>query len=284
MCLYEEAHGVDASHPIFRAPFAVTPTLVEQPTPEHYLKADPALGATLPKWRVHKDKIGPYVGVVADGYGFGDSPDCEWISSGRNSKNARAAALARQGNFFQWGFSAAPSAMTDEAQKVFLNTLVYMRGFAGKPPLETGDGRSRQWLPVYVGYLGSSSASFARNMLPPSWTAGDATPDIVRQRLVAELGFVRRDGSKFVVDDDCKALGLGNDDPGFLAHCVDLLSDATHAERAAKLLQRYSGEAFAEPQQWRQWLQETDGRRWFSDRAGQWRVAPAGYPAPHRPH
>src|SRR5688500_12824681 len=127
MCLDEEAHGVDASHAIFQTPFAVAPTFTDIPTPEHYRQypEGEALGPTLRGWKVCAERTPDYPGVVADGYGFADSPDCEYIAGGVNSKGPRAAALARQGNFFQWGFSASPKAMTGEARRVFLNTLAY---------------------------------------------------------------------------------------------------------------------------------------------------------------
>jgi hypothetical protein len=68
MCLYEEAHGVDASHPIFQGPFPVTPTLHDMETPAHYRRHPDGrdLGPTMPAWRVHRDEVSGYVGVVAE--------------------------------------------------------------------------------------------------------------------------------------------------------------------------------------------------------------------------
>lgn len=282
MCLYEEAHGVDASHPIFQGPFPVVPTLHAMPTPEHYRRSSPDLGDTMPAWRVHRDKVGGYVGVVADGYGFEDSPDAEWIASGRNSKNARAVALGRQGNFFHWGFAASPPEMTDEAQLVFLNTLAYMRRFAGKTPLVVGQARSREWLPVYLASP-EPLAPYVKSQLPEAWLPdadGDRATLVARCR--AELGYVHRDGKRWQVDVDCKALGLDNRLPASLHRCVELLGDADRKAAAQRVLERYTGERFATAEEWRGWLTEAGDRLFHSDVVGKFQVAPRDCPVPHR--
>ena len=74
-------------------------------------------GENLKVWKV-ETKSFPAIdpGLVYHPYGFEDSPDAELIASGLNSKDPHAIALARQGNFFLWGFSASPSDMTFDAQ------------------------------------------------------------------------------------------------------------------------------------------------------------------------
>jgi hypothetical protein len=286
MCLYEEAHGVDASHPIFQGPFPVSPTWHEMPTPEHYLNLDAALGPSLRAWRVHRDKMPKqgYVGVVADGFGFHDSPDAEWIASGRNSKNARAAALARHGNFFHWGFAASPPEMTDEAQRVFLNTLAYMQKFAGQRPLVIGESRSREWLPAMLS-VDQPLADYVKQQLPPSWLEqkGDDR-DGLRALATAELGFLRRDARKWLVDADCKRLGLDNRQPTSLRRCIELVAaGGDDAKAAMAVLERYTGERFTTAAAWQQWLDDAGDRLFHSDVVGQFRVAPRDLVKPHRP-
>src|SRR5262249_45365228 len=92
-------------------------------------------------------------GMVADPYGFEDSPDAEVIASGLNSKGPYSVALSRHGNFFQWGFSAQPSDMTPEARKCFLNSVCYIRKFDGQKPWVRKDGQSRQWALVLAAYV-----------------------------------------------------------------------------------------------------------------------------------
>lgn len=273
---------MDASHPIFQGPFPVVPTLQPMPTPEHYKKLNPGLGDSMPAWRVHRDQIGKYVGVVADGFGFADSPDAEWIASGRNSKNARAAALARQGNFFHWGFAASPPEMTDEAQRVFLNTLVYMRKFAGQKPLVVGEQRSREWLPVYVAYS-DELPPYVKDQLPTAWLDGAGKDMAMLRRLATEqLGFVRRDGKRWQVDAECARLGIDNRLVGSLRSCVGWLADESKAQPARAVLERYTGEHFATAAEWQRWLDDAGERLFHSDGIGRFVIAPRDCPPPHR--
>src|SRR5262245_43580279 len=118
------AHGVDANHEIFKAPLPVNPTFEDIDTPKNYAKWPDGqnLPAKMKAWKVHTKnfpEIDP--GVVANPYGFQDTPDAELISSGVNSKGPNSAALARHGNFFLWGFWGGPATMTEEAKRCFVN-------------------------------------------------------------------------------------------------------------------------------------------------------------------
>ncbi|MHC4712242.1 MAG: hypothetical protein ACYTAN_03090, partial [Planctomycetota bacterium] len=69
-------------------------------------------------------------------YGFEDSPDAEILVKGFNfGKEYGAVGIGRHGNFLQWGYGAPPSDMTEDARKLFLNCIHYIRKFDGKPPL-----------------------------------------------------------------------------------------------------------------------------------------------------
>ena len=143
LCLDADAHHVHLDHPIFNGPVVkVTPTMMEKKTPEpifHY-----TTGANVPKaipmWRVQTvgydegtDKC--RIGLVSRGNRFTEGPDAEVISSGVCQKDVGAVALGRQGNFFLWGFGASPAQMTEEAKKVFVNVVAYMKQFDGKMPI-----------------------------------------------------------------------------------------------------------------------------------------------------
>lgn len=285
MCLEQDAHGVDVTHPIFRGPLPVTLTPREVPTPAHYRDWPEGrqLGATMPGWRVCSEPVDGYWGVVADGYGFDDSPDCEYISSGVNSKGPRSAALARQANFFQWGFSASPKAMTEEARTVFLNVLAYMRKFDGCKPLVTRKARSRQWLRTIARHVGNKELEdYVRGQLPEEvYAAGDAAK---AQRVAEELmPYVYCLQKKFAIDADCRALGIANRDPALLERCTRLLAAGEGGEVPRRLLERYTGETFATAAEWQQWLGSVRDRLYFSDAGGgRWFVRPADCPAPHR--
>jgi Disulphide bond corrector protein DsbC len=123
------------SHAIFNTPLKVNLTFEERPTPENYFHfaADRPLAKTLQVWRVQTRKF-PEIdpGLVSNAGGFPGALDAEVISSGINSKGPDSVALARDRNFFLWGFSGSPSDMTPEARKCFINALCYIMRFDGQ--------------------------------------------------------------------------------------------------------------------------------------------------------
>jgi hypothetical protein len=140
LCLDADAHSFRKEHPIFNGPFPLKMTIVEKPTPEdafHYAYySDKPLPATLPMWRVqtkgYKTDAGFRVGMVSRPWGFEDSPDAEYISSGVCAKTLDAVAIGRHGNFLHWGFAASPTYMTEEGKTVLANAIVYISKFAGQ--------------------------------------------------------------------------------------------------------------------------------------------------------
>src|SRR5262245_61964001 len=132
-------------HPIFTTPLAVDVVLDKD---HPFDDAHDGQGT----WLVHTGEFGKGcdVGMVADGHGFEDSPDCERISGGVNSKGARAVAIGRQANMLMWGFYGAPDRMTEPAKRAFLNAIVYMRQFDGQVPLVEKKGEGRTWLLQYI--------------------------------------------------------------------------------------------------------------------------------------
>ena len=116
-------------HPIFQGPLRVDVVLDK----EHpFEDAHDGQGT----WLVHSGefKQGCDVGMVSDGHGFEDSPDCERIAGGVNSKGPWAVAIGRQANLLQWGFYGAPDRMTAPSKRAFLNAIVWMKQFDGKTP------------------------------------------------------------------------------------------------------------------------------------------------------
>lgn len=143
LCLDAHAHHWVKDHPIFKGPFPVKMTVEERPTPEdayHYAYYyDDPIPATLPMWRVQtKGYItdpGFTIGMVSRPWGYTDSPDAEYISSGVCAKTLDAVAIGRHANFLHWGFAASPAYMTEEAKAVFANAVVYISKFRGKKML-----------------------------------------------------------------------------------------------------------------------------------------------------
>ncbi|WP_341838863.1 hypothetical protein [Chitinophaga caseinilytica] len=142
LCLDADAHHLNVKHPIFNGPVAkVKPTLQLKETPEgifHYTTGK-NVPKQIPMWKVQNEGYltskDARVGLVARGNRFDEGPDAEMISSGVCTKDVQAVALGRHGNFFLWGFGSSPAKMTDEAKKVFVNTVAYMQQFAGKTPI-----------------------------------------------------------------------------------------------------------------------------------------------------
>jgi hypothetical protein len=89
---------VRLDHEIFHSPLAAGVELVEH----DWERDHDGRGV----WVVQTGEPGKDVdyGVVSDGHGFEDSPDCERITGGVNSKGPHAVAIGRQANMLQWGF------------------------------------------------------------------------------------------------------------------------------------------------------------------------------------
>ena len=143
LCLDADAHHWRAEHPIFKEPFKVQMTVVEKPTPEAAFLApyyhDGPIPEKIPMWSVqtkgYSTEPGFRVGMVSRPWGYEDSPEAEYISSGVCAKTLDAVAIGRHGNFFQWGFAASPAYMTEEAKPVLANAIVYISKFAGQTPI-----------------------------------------------------------------------------------------------------------------------------------------------------
>jgi len=142
LCLDADAHHINTRHAIFNGPIEkVNPTLVIKSTPDNiyeYTSGD-TVPHTIPMWTVQTKSFGKSdtvrIGLVSRGYRFQDSPDAEAISSGVCQKDVTAVALGRHGNFFLWGFAASPVDMTEEAKKVFVNAVAYIKRFNGQAPI-----------------------------------------------------------------------------------------------------------------------------------------------------
>jgi len=264
---------VDAAHEIFRKPFKVTPTFTKRDTPENYRGWPDGkdLPAQLDVWQVQKELRAPNYGLVSDGYGFTDSPDCELISGGINSKGPGAVAIGRQANWLLWGFCASPAEMTDEAQRVFLNAVVYMKRFDGARPAFAKAARARDWALLYATYAKSEGMrDWARKQFSPDLLEGNA-PEALEAALRADLGYLRFDGV-FRIDEDAKALGIANRDVALLDRCIAMLG-TDDAARAERILARYVPDRQGTPAEWKRWLEENRERLYFTDTGGYcWRV------------
>lgn len=143
LCLQDKAHSWVKDHAIFRGPFPVNLKTTMEPTPEDAKMHAQWEHKTLPEktemWTVmtktYKNDPTYRIGMVSRPFGFFDSPDVEFISSGVCAKTIDAVAIGRHANFFHWGFSASPRYLTPQARAVLANAIVYISKFNGQHPI-----------------------------------------------------------------------------------------------------------------------------------------------------
>ena len=298
-CLDNIAHVISPTHAIFAKPLAPELHVEDFPTPPHYRDwpGGATLDSVIPSWTVQRTawmgrpgkqagtEPDALTGLVLDPYGFTDSPDCEAIAAGLNSKSWNALAIARQANFLFWGFASPPSDMTPAGQACFLNSLAYIHKFAGQRPLvERTHAHRTMWLKYASTHGFIDDEAIYATMMPES----------LRQRLGknyagypayyrANLEYLHPSGTANVIDIDADALALGlsNRRVESLDRWIRLLETNDHPDRASRLLQRYTVEAFASPRGWRTWFERNRSNLYFTDTGGyKFRITPDGLRAP----
>jgi len=274
-------------HPIFQGPLAPGLELVDVDVPENYSHWPDGkdLGKTMRGWKVQSGKLGFEVdyGLVSDPYGFEDSPDAEWISSGLNSKGPNSVALGRHGNLFLWGFAGDPTQMTESGRRVFLNTIVYMRAFAGRTPLVKKRAQSREWALVYVDYLRQFAGKLDENewlkKLFPVEITGELgfDPEKLEAYYRENVEFLHSGKEGFEADPDLLELGAPNRSLAFFEKVIERLRKDPGDALALRLLERYAPDASErDPAKLATWLEQNREHLFFSDVGGyRWFVAPA---------
>jgi hypothetical protein len=214
---------------------------------------------------VQELKGGHYGGVVSSGDGYEDSPDAEILTYGVNTQAGPGeVAVGRHGNFLQWGFVGSPSQMTEAGRRFFVNCVAYIKNFDGKRPLV-------------------QRVSFYRTDAVPQIEALFKKKNIQNATIEQYLEwvyFIRvNDTDVCRVDTELKELGLAsNRKVETLKSLVALLKDPQKQNVARKLLGRYTTQDFQQAEEWEKWLQENEGRFFFTDVGGyKFMAAPKGY-------
>ncbi len=250
-CLRDKLHTIRLDHRIFQGPFPVKPTIVQE--------ADPVTGNVVGMWKVQEKMDSP--GLVTANEQFVDAGDSEIISGGVNMKGDHGVALVREANLFLWGPIANPSLMTEEARRVFVNTIVYMkqfdgakqtvwRGLHGRKELEmvlaTKDLSERSvpgrvyddFLPTLVDSIGQHRG-ISRILWPePGLRASAPWRNLVRNR------------------PGCQSLGFPITTRGCWRNVSRSGSDPAEAPKALRLLQRYTGLSLTDATAWQDWLKK----------------------------
>ncbi len=254
------AHVGPTTHDVFNQPNKVRPETESVEPPGNYrarhLPIEPNIPDKMDIWHVQRTGKG-YGGVVSRAYGFTDSPDAEALVLGLNAgKEYGAVGIGRHGNILQWGYSAPPSKMTDEGQKLFINCICYIAKFDGKLPLVRRQSSPRE----NVLRLGILSNRMDKKEL---------------QYYIENFELIY--GHR--IDKELEMLGIhSNRKIATLEKLIELLEDQQNSETALKVLKRYTGLAFEKPEQWHDWLQQNRERIFFSDFGGyKFFVAPRGY-------
>jgi hypothetical protein len=284
--LSNRAHGLRLDHPIFKTPLGVD-VVLDQEHP--YEDAHDGQGT----WLVSTGTPGKDIdyGMVSDGHGFEDSPDCERIGGGINSKGPRAVAIGRQANMLGWGFYGAPDRMTESARRAFLNAIVYMTQFNGQVALVQKKSQGRTWMVQYLEALERMKpeerskrgehdyAGYLVKHFPAELTQGDDL-DVAKLRAwyqANEEYFApgKDRYSSLVIDEDLKKLGFGNRKPAFLDWLQERLAKDPTDELALRLAGRYlDGDAGKDAASALAWIKgnrpylffsDTGGYRWFVD-------------------
>jgi hypothetical protein len=273
-------HGLVASHDVFHSPFETGAAETEEvDTPKNYFKYPDGAGleSKTRVWRVHADPLKRSDwGLVSNWYGFLDSPDCEFIASGINSKGPHSVAIGRQGNFLLWGFCAPPAEMTESARKAFLNATTYIKKFDGAPILVRDPVQAREWALVHAKYLADPKAKewAVKAFAPKLLEAAKNDPEELQNLLMAGFDRIRGDkgpdgGFVFSLDEDVEALGLANNDPQLIDACLNLIGHREQVERSHRLMVRYLGvDLGPDYSHWVSWWARHKDRMFFSDTAG----------------
>lgn len=332
LCLDAQAHHLVEDHPIFQGPFETTLTFETCPTPEdafHYdYYYDGEMPDSLPMWRVqtkgYKTDPGFPIGMVSRPWGYTDSPDAEYISSGVCAKTLDAVAIGRHGNFLTWGFAASPAYMTDEAKAVFANAICYIAQFKGKGMLARKFNdriATREYLKELIdlarmepyeervgwteesnreglkkqaearakrarGEKLSEEESYYLKFKPqrPMTLAEylkryqKEAYSILGEDLAAYPAYYNENRDYFyggqgmysmVVDEDCKAWGIPNNDKRLLDKAIACLEKGEETDRARRVLERYTLCTFTEPAEWRKWFDTYRDKLFFTE-AGGW--------------
>jgi Disulphide bond corrector protein DsbC len=176
--------------------------------------------------------------------------------------------------------------MTEEARRVFVNTIVYMKQFDGAVQT-VRRGLNGRDTPMEV--IGSPDLTTAHltEWIPDdllAQTGGDG--EKLKAIYEGKEGFiwVPLGTSALSVDEDVLSLGIPNNDIRLLEKCIGQLDDESVSARARRVLTRYTGLAFEGQAEWTDWLKANREKLYFSDSYGyRFFTGPAG-PGPTQDH
>jgi hypothetical protein len=213
---------------------------------------------------------GKIKGAVSSVVAKEDAYDAEALLWGYTpAKPYQASAVARHGNFLQWGFGGSPAQMTPAGRDLLVNSLVYMNKFNGRPPLVRNITLARKaflsGLPSYA-----KTPQIAARYFPPDLLEKykDKLPDLV-QYYQDNADLLYYTGQYYGIDEQLKSLGMNNNrQVDNLPRLITLLADPSKVKTAQEILVRYTGQSFTAAADWQKWFNANKDNLVFLEMGG----------------
>jgi len=249
-------------------------------TPITYLESAPKgknLTDKMKVWRIQdtNDNIGK-AGAVSWEIKADYPDEAETIVLGfAPGKPYYAVGIGRHGNFLQWGWSAAPSKMTEAGRNLFLNCICHIHKYNNKEfvKIPINIKVSRNYVFIWFNFLINEpenidnvlSRFFPQEIVDKYKTNIEDLQKYYEENV--ELIYLEKD--RYYIDEDLKSLGLSsNRKVDTIEKLIELLSDQSQAELAGQLLVKYTQENFDTPGQWKKWYEDNSKYLYFSDTGG----------------
>ncbi len=160
--------------------------------------------------------------------------------------------------------------MTPEARKCFVNAVCYIRKFDGQKPIVRRKASGQEWAVVYAGYMKQyQGQEFVKQLFPDDLRRRfEKNPEKLVAYYQENLEYLLPSQNGFAVDEEVKVLELSNRKVELLDRCVALLFQGEQAERALRILTRYTNERFTDARRWNSWLKANRDLLFFSDFGG----------------
>jgi len=288
-------HGLALRHAIFNTPHKATFEWIEKVRPKRFVGMDSPL---YPEGVPDRYRLALFEKVKPEGWNptlvshegfFVDIPGFENLAEGNSAKMLGSLALARQGRWFYWGYSADPARLTAGAQATLVNVLHYMYGKRDSLTVPFVC-KTRRILWVYTrlgresGYKRGVEEHFL-NSLVPEWRESytDRSFDGAEGWVEKYLPYVfsgKSDKHKstrykclFEVDADAMALGTPNNLRESLERWIELAQGAAGADRKRALacLARYvHPDIRPKRKDWKGWYSRQRDRIVFIESTGFW--------------
>lgn len=287
-------HGLALDHPVFNTPHQAVFDWVEQDRPKHY---EGMVSPLYPDGVPERYRLALFEKNKPDGWNptlvshegfFTDIPGFENLAEGHSTKMLGSLALARQGRYFYWGYSADPARLTPGAQATLLNVLHYMHGKRNSLTVPFVC-KARRILWVYTrlgrdtGYRRGVEEHFPNSLLPEWQETYTRSFDGAEAWVKEYLPYVfsgKSDRHKsgryknlFEVDADAMALGTPNNTRASLERWVELAHGQAGAdrERARRCLERYvHPDIRPKGNRWKAWYEQQRDRIAFIESTGFW--------------